>query len=99
MNIGKMMKDFEKLQARLQEQMNTLEVEASSGGGLVMARMNGRKELLSLRLSPEAVTPEDRELMEDLILAAVNEASRKVDAELKRLTQGALGGLKLPGLG
>ena len=60
--------------------------------------MNGKKELTGLTLTPEAVTPDDLGMMQDLILAAINEAGRKVDAELQRKTQGLAGGLKLPGL-
>jgi DNA-binding YbaB/EbfC family protein len=98
MNIGKMMKDLQKMQSRIQDEMEALEIEASAGGGVVTARMNGKKELLSLRLTPEAVTPDDPEMMQDLIVAAVNEAGRKVDAELQRITQGMAGGMKIPGL-
>jgi DNA-binding YbaB/EbfC family protein len=98
MNIGKMMKDLQKMQSKLQDEIDTLEVEATAGGGVVTARMNGKKELISLSLTPEAVTPDDLGMMQDLILAAVNEAGRKVDAELQRKTQGLAGGLKLPGL-
>ena len=98
MNIGKMMKDLQKMQSKLMADMETLEVEGSAGGGVVAARMNGKKELLSLKLSPEAVTPDDLGLMEDLIVAAVNEASRKVDEEAQRLTQGMAGGLNIPGM-
>jgi DNA-binding YbaB/EbfC family protein len=86
------------MQAKLQEQMDELEVESSAGGGVVTARMNGKKELLALKLSPEAITPDDPELLEDLVIAAVNEASRKVDDELQELTQGMAGGMKIPGL-
>jgi DNA-binding YbaB/EbfC family protein len=99
MNIGKMMKNLQQMQAKLQEQMETLEVEASAGGGIVTARMNGKKELLAIKLGSEAITPDDPELLEDLIIAAVNEASRKVDAELQELTQGMAGGMNIPGLG
>ena len=99
MNIGKMMKDLQKMQSKLMADMETLEVEGSAGGGVVSARMNGKKELLALKLSPDAVTPDDLGLMEDLIVAAVNEASRKVDEEVQRLTQGMAGGLNIPGLG
>jgi len=60
--------------------------------------MNGKKEVLSLELSPEAVTPDDTELMGDLIVAAVNDAGRKVDDEVGRLTQGMTAGLKIPGM-
>jgi DNA-binding YbaB/EbfC family protein len=98
MNLGKMMKDLQKMQARLQSEIETLEVEASSGGGMVTACMNGKKELLSLKLAPEAVTPDDLELLEDLLIAAVNEVGRKVDAEIERLTQGMAPGLNIPGL-
>ena len=98
MNIGKMMKDLQKMQSKLMADMETLEVEGSAGGGVVAARMNGKKEMLSLKLSPEAVTPDDLGLMEDLIVASVNEASRKVDEEIQRLTQGMAGGLNLPGM-
>ena len=98
MNIGKMMKDLQKMQSKLMADMETLEVEGTAGGGVVSARMNGKKELLALKLSPDAVTPDDLGLMEDLIVAAVNEASRKVDEEVQRLTQGMAGGLGIPGL-
>lgn len=98
MNIGKMMKDLQKMQGKLMADMESLEVEGSAGGGVVTARMNGKKELLALKLSPDAVTPEDTGLMEDLIVAAVNDASRKVDEEVQRLTQGMAGGLNLPGM-
>lgn len=98
MNIGKMMKDLQRMQAKMQEDLANLEVEGSAGGGVVTARMNGRKELLALKLSPEAITPEDPELMEDLLVAAVNEAGRKVDEEVKRMTEGLTAGIKIPGL-
>jgi DNA-binding YbaB/EbfC family protein len=93
-----MMKNLQQMQAKLQSQMDELEVESSAGGGVVTARMNGKKELLALKLSPDAITPDDPELLEDLVIAAVNEASRKVDDELQELTQGMAGGLNIPGL-
>jgi DNA-binding YbaB/EbfC family protein len=98
MNLGKMMKDLQRMQAKMQEDLGALEVEASAGGGVVTARMNGKKELLSIKLTPEAITPGDPELMEDLVVAAVNEAGRKVDEEVARMTEGLTAGLKLPGL-
>ncbi len=98
MNIGKMMKDLQKMQAKMQDEIENLEVEASSGGGVVTARMNGKKELLALKLAPEAITPDDPELMADLVIAAVNEAGRKVDEQLEQVTRGMTGGLKIPGL-
>ena len=98
MNIQKMMKDLQRMQSKIQEDIDALEVEASSGGGVVVAKMNGRKFLTAITLTPDAITPDDPGLMQDLILAAVNEASRKVDAEVQRMTEGIAGGLKIPGL-
>ena len=99
MNIQKMMKDLQRMQSKLQEEIEVLELEATSGGGVVTARMNGRKELVGLTVAPEAITPDDPGMLQDLILAAVNEAGRRVDAEIQRMTQGLSGGLKIPGLG
>ena len=96
MNIGKMMKDLQKMQTKMQDDLQTLEVEGSAGGGIVIARMNGKKELLEIKLSPEAITPDETDLMEDLLVAAVNEAGRKVDEEVERMTQGMTAGLKMP---
>ena len=98
MNIGKMMKDLQKMQTKMQDDLQSLEVEGSAGGGIVIARMNGKKELLEIKLSPEAVTPDETDLMEDLLVAAVNEAGRKVDEEMAQVTQGLAGGLNIPGL-
>ena len=98
MNIGKMMKDLQKMQSKLQAEIEEMEVESSAGGGMVTARMSGKKELLSLKLSPDAITPDDPELLEDLIIAAVNEAGRKVDSELQEKTAGMTGGMNIPGL-
>ena len=69
MNIGKMMKDLQRMQSKLQEEIETMEVEASSGGEMVTVRMTGKKELVSLKLAPEAITPDDPDLLEDLIIA------------------------------
>ena len=98
MNIQKMMKDLQKMQSKLQDEIETLELEASSGGGVVVARMNGKKELVGLTLTPDAVTPDDLAMMQDLIIAAVNEAGRRIDEEIQRKTQGLAGGMKIPGL-
>jgi DNA-binding YbaB/EbfC family protein len=97
-NIGKMMKDLQKMQSELQAEIEEMEVESSAGGGMVTARMSGKKELLSIKLSPEVITPDDPELLGDLIIAAVNEAGRKVDAELQEKTAGLTGGMNIPGL-
>jgi hypothetical protein len=99
MNIQKMMKDLQRMQSKLQDEIEVLELEATAGGGAVTARMNGRKELVALTLAPEAITPDDPGMMQDLILAAVNEVGRLVDAEIQKKTEGLSAGLKLPGLG
>ena len=97
MNIEKMMKDLQRMQSKLRDEIDTLEVEASSGGGAVTARMNGKKDLLGLTLRADAITPEDPGMMQDLIIVAINEAGRKIDAEIERRTQNLAGGLKIPG--
>ena len=92
--MSKAKQQYDALQKRMQE----TEVEASSGGGAVTAKMDGRKQLLSLRIDPEALKAGDVEMLQDLILAAINEASRKVDAQMQSTVGGMLGGLGLPGL-
>jgi hypothetical protein len=82
----------------LQKKMQETVVEATAGGGAVAAKMDGRKQLLSLRIDLEVVKSGDVEMLEDLILAAVNEAARKVDAQMQSSVGGMLGGLGLPGL-
>ena len=98
MNIQKMMKDLQRMQSKLQDEIEVLEVEATSGGGIVTARMNGKKELVGLTLTAEAITPDDPGMLQDLIIAAVNEAGRKIDGEIQQKTQGLAGGLKIPGM-
>lgn len=97
MNIEKMMKDLQRMQSKLQDEIEHLEIEATSGGGVVTARMNGKKDLVGLTLTADAITPGDPGMMQDLIIAAINEAGRKIDAEIQRKTQGLAGGLKMPG--
>jgi hypothetical protein len=92
--MSKAKEQYESMQRKLQETI----VEASSGGGTVTAKMDGRKQLLSLRIDPEAVKSGDVEMLQDLVLAAVNEAARKVDAQMQSTLSGMLGGLNIPGL-
>ena len=82
----------------LQKKMQETIVEASSGGGAINVKMDGRKQLLSLRIDPEAVKSGDVEMLQDLLLAAVNEAARKVDTQMQSTLGGMLGGLGIPGL-
>lgn len=99
MNIQHMMQQAQQMQERLQRQMGELRIEASAGGGMVTVVVNGHKQLLSLTLDPEAVSKDDVEMLQDLIVAAVADAHRKVDEALASQMQGLMGGLKLPGLG
>ena len=101
-NLQQMMQQFKKMQEELQQQMESLRVEASSGGGMVTVQMNGAKQVLSLKIDPEAVKTGDVEMLQDLVQAAVNQALREVDKaladKLGALTGGLTGGLKIPGL-
>ncbi|HVD94412.1 MAG TPA: YbaB/EbfC family nucleoid-associated protein [Vicinamibacterales bacterium] len=98
MNIQQMMKQAQQMQDKLQKQMAELKVEATAGGGMVTVVMNGAKQLLSLKIDPEAVSKEDVEMLQDLILAAINDAQRKVDEAIQQQMGGMMGGLKIPGL-
>jgi nucleoid-associated protein EbfC len=98
MNIQQMMKQAQQMQERLQKQMAELKVEATAGGGMVTVVMNGSKQLLSLKIDPEAVSKDDVEMLQDLILAAINDAQRKVDEAMQQQMGGMMGGLKIPGL-
>jgi DNA-binding YbaB/EbfC family protein len=92
--MSKAKAQYESLQKKMQETI----VDASSGGGAITVKMDGRKQLLSLRIDPEAVKSGDLEMLQDLVLAAVNEAGRKVDAQMQSSVGGMLGGLGIPGL-
>ncbi|HEV7764677.1 MAG TPA: YbaB/EbfC family nucleoid-associated protein [Thermoanaerobaculia bacterium] len=93
MNIKQLMKQAQQMQDQMQRQMTSIKVEGSAGGGMVKAEMSGNKELLSITIDKEAVDPEDVEMLQDLVKAAVNEAARKVDEEM----QSSMGGMKIPG--
>jgi DNA-binding YbaB/EbfC family protein len=94
-----MMQQAQQMQERLQRQMADLRIDATAGGGMVSVLVNGHKQLLSITLDPEAVSKDDVEMLQDLIVAAVADAHRKVDEALAGQMQGLMGGLKLPGLG
>ena len=97
-NMQQMLGQVKKMQAEMQQQLETLRVEASSGGGMVTVAMNGSKRLVSVKIDPEAVKSGDIEMLQDLVLAAVNEAGRKADEALAEKLGGLAGGLNLPGL-
>ena len=98
MNIQSMMKQAQEMQERLKKQMVELRVEATAGGGMVTVTVNGAKQLQSIRIDPEVVSREDLEMLQDLIVAAINDAGRKVDEQLGQSMSGLMGGLKIPGL-
>jgi DNA-binding YbaB/EbfC family protein len=98
MNINQMMKQAQQMQERLQKQMADMRVEATAGGGMVTVVVNGSKQIQSLTIDPEVVSKEDVEMLQDLILAAVNDAHRKADEELSRQMGGMMGGMKIPGM-
>jgi DNA-binding YbaB/EbfC family protein len=100
-NMSKMMKQAQKIQqdiAKLQTELQDRVVEASAGGGVIEVQVNGKQELVAIKLKPEIVDPEDIDMLQDLILAAVNEGIRKshdmVSEEMSKIT----GGLNIPGL-
>ena len=100
--FGNMMKEAQKLQAqmeKMQEEVGKKMVEATAGGGMVTVQANGKQELIAIKIDPEVINKDDAQMLEDLVLAACNEALRKsrelMQQELGKLT----GGLKIPGLG
>ncbi len=94
----KLMKQLQQAQERMQQEIAALRIEASSGGGMVKVVMDGEKHVVSLHIDPEAVSKDDVEMLQDLVVAAVNEAARKVDDEVKGKIGGLTAGLKIPGL-
>jgi nucleoid-associated protein EbfC len=99
MNINQMMKQAQQMQERLQQQMAEMRVEASAGGGMVTVVVNGNKQIQSLKIDPEVVSKEDVEMLQDLLLAAINDANRKAEDQLSKQMSGLMGGMKIPGLG
>lgn len=98
-DMQRMLKQAKEMQERLEREIAALRVEGSSGGGMVVAVLDGRKNVLSLRLDPEVVNRDDVDMLQDLIVAALRDAAAKVDAEVAQKL-GSLGaGLKIPGLG
>jgi len=97
-NIMDMMRQAKEMQERLQQQMAEVRVEATAGGGMVTVVMNGAKQVQSLVIDPTVVSKDDVEMLQDLIVAAINDAARKVDDQLGQQMSGMMGGLKIPGL-
>ena len=98
MNIQQMMKQAQEMQERLQRELAATEVEATAGGGMVTVVMNGQKQVMRVAIDPEVVNADDVEMLQDLIVAAINDAQRKVDETVAGKMGGLMGGLKIPGL-
>lgn len=100
-NMQKMMKQVQKMQAemsRVQEELGSVTVDAQAGGGVIKVVANCHQELVSVEIDPEAIDPEDPELLGDLVLAAVNEALKKARDRATQEVEKVTGGLKIPGL-
>jgi DNA-binding YbaB/EbfC family protein len=96
MNIQKLMKQAQQMQDKMKRELSELEVETSVGGGMVTLKMSGHKELVAVTIDPEVMDPEDPGMLQDLIVAAVNDASRKVDEAMSEKMGGM--GMGIPGL-
>src|ERR1700704_864637 len=97
MNIQAMMKQAQEVQERLKQQMASMRVEAPAGGGMVTVVVSGDKQLQSITIDPEVVSKDDVDMLQDLILAAINDAHRKAEEELNKSMGGLMGGMKIPG--
>ncbi len=97
-NLQDMLSQAREQAGKLQEKMQQIVVDASSGGGSVTVKMNGQKHLLSVAIEPDVVKSGDIEMLQDLVIAAVNQASQKVDDAMKSSLGGMFGGMGLPGL-
>ena len=98
-NLGQMMKQAQEMQARMQEMQNALErveITGSAGGDMVRVTVNGKGEMRSLSVDESLVVPADKEVMEDLVVAACNDARKKLDAHVQEETSKIMGGLQLP---
>ena len=93
-----MMQQAQQMQEKLQRQMAEMRIEAAAGGGMVKVTVNGNKQLLQIAIDPECVSKDDVAMLQDLILAAVGDAHRKVDEALASHMQGMMGGMRLPGM-
>ena len=98
LQMQQILKQVQQFQEQLQKQLDELVVEATAGGGMVSVKMNGQKQLHEVRIDPEVFAMQDLEMLQDLILVAVNEASRKVDEQMSSQMGSLAGGLNIPGL-
>jgi len=98
MNPQQLMKQAQKMQEQLLKQKEATIVEATAGGGMISVKMNGNNQLVSIQIDPEVFSSGDKDMLQDLIVAAVNEAVRKVEETLNQSIGNMMGGLKIPGM-
>ena len=98
MNMVKQAQKMQQQMLQMQQEMETKEYEATAGGGMITAAVNGKHELVRININPDAVDPDDVEMLQDMVIAAVNEAMRKADAEAAASMSKLTGGLNLGGL-
>jgi DNA-binding YbaB/EbfC family protein len=102
--LQQMLSQFRQVQEKLEKQIGEISVEATAGGGMVSVKMNGQKQLMNVHIEPDVFKGKDQEMLQELILAAVNEAARRVDEELSKQVKDLSGGfpgmagIKIPGL-
>jgi hypothetical protein len=96
--IQQMAKQAQRMQEQMQREMAETRIEATAGGGMVTVVVNGLKQLQSIRIDPEVVSKDDVEMLQDLIVAAVTDASRKADEAMQQKLGGMMGGMQMPGL-
>jgi DNA-binding YbaB/EbfC family protein len=99
MDMNKMMKQVQETQKKLQDELNAIRVTAGAGGGMVEITLDGSKQMVAIKIDPQAVNPEDVEMLQDLILAAYNEAFRRAEEEAAEKVTKYTGNMKIPGLG
>ena len=98
MDLRKMMAQAQEMQSQLQEKIAAISVDAEVGAGLVRVTMNGQKQLVKVEIDPELLDPQDPDMVQDLVLAAVNDANRQVDLAIQKQVGGLAPGLGIPGL-
>jgi nucleoid-associated protein EbfC len=96
--LQQIMKQVQQMQEQIQKQLDDLVIDASAGGGMVSVKMNGQKQLVAVHIDQEVFASQDLEMLQDLVMAAVNEATRKVDDQLASRVGNLANGLNLPGL-
>jgi DNA-binding YbaB/EbfC family protein len=96
--IKKVFEEAQRMKDQFQRDLSEMRVSATAGGGAVTAMVNGQKDLLELSIDPDTVDPSDVEMLQDLVVAAINEASRRVDEEVQEKLGGIMGGMGLPGM-